>query len=86
MNQVSETEFQKEIISEYYEQDHDRRDELFKNFQNYKHSDYPRAQDHFVPFQIGLQRNILWERRNTFPDIRKNYGRNKTSLIPQSIE
>lgn len=71
MNQVSETEFQKEIISEYYEQDHDRRDELFKNFQNYKHSDYPRAQDHFVQFQIGLQRNILWGEEILFPIFEK---------------
>jgi hypothetical protein len=55
MKQVSEIEFQKAIIREYYEQDNERRDELFKNFQNYRHSDYPEANDHFVEFQLGCR-------------------------------
>ena len=50
-----------EIISTYYETDHDRLEELFKKFQEFKRTDFPKAKAFFKEFKFGLQRHILWE-------------------------
>lgn len=42
-------------ISQHYEADHDRLDDLFKNFQAFKQKDFPRAKEFFVGFKFGLQ-------------------------------
>lgn len=54
-------------VSAYYEQDHDRLDELFKTFQQLKRSDFPRAREAFKAFKVGLQRHIVWEEDLLFP-------------------
>ncbi len=54
-------------IAAYYEQDHDRLDELFKIFQASKRSDFANAKEAFKGFKIGLQRHILWEEELLFP-------------------
>jgi regulator of cell morphogenesis and NO signaling len=48
-------------ISKFFEQDHDRLDELFKTFQQLKRSDFPKAKEAFKGFKVGLQRHIVWE-------------------------
>lgn len=61
-------------ISEYFEKDHDRLDELFHNFQEWKRKDYPRAREFFVSFKFGLQRHIIWEEEILFPLFEKKTG------------
>jgi hemerythrin superfamily protein len=48
-------------ITAFYEQDHDRLDELFKTFQQLKRSDFPKAKEALTAFKLGLQRHIVWE-------------------------
>ncbi len=54
-------------ISAFYEQDHDRLDELFKTFQKMKRSDFAKAKEAFKEFKFGLQRHIVWEEDLLFP-------------------
>jgi len=54
-------------ISAFYEQDHDRLDELFKAFQKMKRSDFAKAKEAFKAFKFGLQRHIVWEEDVLFP-------------------
>lgn len=54
-------------IRAFYEQDHDRLDELFKTFQQFKRSDFAKAKEAFRQFQFGLQRHIVWEEDLLFP-------------------
>ena len=54
-------------ISAFYEQDHDRLDELFKTFQTLKRSDFAKAKEAFKAFKVGLQRHIVWEEDLLFP-------------------
>ena len=54
-------------ISMFYEQDHDRLDELFKTFQKFKRSDFAKAKEAFKEFKFGLQRHIVWEEDLLFP-------------------
>ena len=54
-------------ITEYFEADHDRLDELFNDFQKHKRTNYPRARECFTAFQFGLQRHIVWEEEILFP-------------------
>jgi regulator of cell morphogenesis and NO signaling len=52
---------QKATVTEFFEQDHDRLDELFKTFQQLKRSDCAKAKEAFQGFKFGLQRHIVWE-------------------------
>jgi regulator of cell morphogenesis and NO signaling len=54
-------------ISTFYELDHDRLDELFKTFQQFKRSDFAKAKEAFTEFKFGLQRHIVWEEDLLFP-------------------
>lgn len=54
-------------IRSYFEEDHDRLDELFKSFRELKRSDYPKAKEAFKQFKFGLQRHIVWEEDLLFP-------------------
>jgi regulator of cell morphogenesis and NO signaling len=58
---------EQKTISEFYEQDHDRLDELFKTFQKLKRSDFAKAREAFKEFKFGLQRHIVWEEDVLFP-------------------
>jgi iron-sulfur cluster repair protein YtfE (RIC family) len=64
----------KQNISQYYETDHDRLDELFRNFQALKRTDYPRAKEYFREFKFGLQRHIVWEEEILFPLFEEKTG------------
>jgi iron-sulfur cluster repair protein YtfE (RIC family) len=54
-------------ISTFYEQDHDRLDELFRTFRKFKRSDFAKAKEAFQGFKLGLQRHIVWEGDLLFP-------------------
>ena len=56
-----------QTISKFFEQDHDRLDELFKMFQQLKRSDFAKAKEAFKDFKFGLQRHIVWEEDLLFP-------------------
>ncbi len=58
---------EQKTISAFYEQDHDRLDELFKTFQKMKRVDFPKAKKAFKAFKFGLQRHIVWEEDVLFP-------------------
>ncbi len=57
----------RKTISAFYEQDHDRLDELFSTFQMLKRSDAAQAKHTFKEFKVGLQRHIVWEEDLLFP-------------------
>ena len=58
---------EQETISAFFEQDHDRLDELFKTFQKLKRADFAKAKEAFKAFKFGLQRHIVWEEDVLFP-------------------
>lgn len=63
-----------ETISEYFGKDHDRLDELFKDFQKNKHTDFLKAKEAFRKFKFSLQRHIIWEEDILFPLFEKKTG------------
>lgn len=58
---------EQKMIAAFYEEDHDRLDELFKIFQTSKRSDFTKAKEAFKEFKVGLQRHIVWEEELLFP-------------------
>jgi len=68
---------EQKTICEFYEQDHDRLDELFKTFQQLKRSDIPKAKGVFEEFKSGLERHIVWEEDLLFPLWEKKTGRSE---------
>ena len=54
-------------ITKYFEDDHDRLDDLFNNFQASKTTDFVKAKAFFAEFITGLKRHILWEEEILFP-------------------
>ncbi len=65
---------EQDTITAFYEQDHDRLDELFKTFQQLKRSDFTKAKESFKEFKVGLQRHIVWEEDILFPLWEKETG------------
>ena len=61
-------------ISTYYETDHDRLDELFRQFQLSKTADFSKARECFRQFKVGLQRHIIWEEEILFPIFERKAG------------
>lgn len=61
-------------ITTYYEADHDRLDELFRQYQQTKRVDFPKAKDCFKQFRFGLQRHIVWEEEILFPLFEQKTG------------
>lgn len=56
-----------ETIHSYYAKDHDRLDELFKQYQFQKRIDFPKAKKAFLEFKQGLEQHIVWEEEVLFP-------------------
>ena len=54
-------------IAKFMGQDHDRLDEIFKQFQIIKKQDVQKARSLFQEFLTGLHRHILWEEEILFP-------------------
>lgn len=61
-------------ITDYYEADHDRLDEIFKTFQQLKRQDMPKARELFKEFRSGLLRHIIWEEEILFPLFEQKTG------------
>ena len=61
-------------ITEFMEQDHDRLDGLFKDFQSAKAGDFEKAKRCFSEFKRGLQRHIVWEEEFLFPIFEERTG------------
>ena len=69
-------------ISPFFEQDHDRLDELFTTFQRLKRSDFAKAKEAFKEFKIGLQRHIVWEEDLLFPLWEAKTGMSESGPTP----
>jgi iron-sulfur cluster repair protein YtfE (RIC family) len=69
-------------IRELFEQDHDRLDELFKTFQQLKRSDFPKAEQVFKEFEVGLQHHIVWEEDLLFSLWEKKTGMSDSGPTP----
>ena len=61
-------------ITDFMEQDHDRLDGLFKDFQSAKAGDVEKAKRSFSEFKRGLQRHIVWEEEFLFPRFEERTG------------
>jgi iron-sulfur cluster repair protein YtfE (RIC family) len=73
---------EQKTITEFFEQDHDRLDELFKTFQQLKRSDFVKAKDAFKGFKVGLQRHIVWEEDLLFPIWEEKTGMSESGPTP----
>jgi hemerythrin superfamily protein len=69
-------------ITEFFEQDHDRLDDLFKTFQQSKRSDFLKAEEAFKGFKFGLQRQTVWEEDVLFPLWEKKTGMSDSGPTP----
>jgi iron-sulfur cluster repair protein YtfE (RIC family) len=69
-------------ITAFYEEDHDRLDELFKTYQRLKRSDFAKAKDAFKEFKVGLQRHIVWEEDLLFPLWEEKTGMRESGPTP----
>jgi len=56
-----------QTTTKFMGQDHDRLDELFREFQTMKGSDFTKAKYAFSEFNRGLRRHIVWEEEILFP-------------------
>jgi hypothetical protein len=45
---------EQKMLSGFYEQDHDRPDELFRTFQKLKRADFAKAKESVKEFKFGL--------------------------------
>lgn len=61
-------------ISQYYQEDHDRLDGLFKEFQREKAAGSKQAAGSFEAFASGLLRHIAWEEEVLFPCFEEKTG------------
>ena len=61
-------------ITDFMEQDHDRLDGLFKDFQSAKAGDLAKAKELFSEFKRSLQRHIVWEEEILFPRFESRTG------------
>ena len=73
---------EQKTITAFFEQDHDRLDELFKTFQQLKRSDFSKAKDAFKGFKFGLQRHIVWEEDLLFSLWEKKTGMSESGPTP----
>ena len=73
---------EQKTVSAFFEQDHDRLDELFKTFQQLKRSDFSKAKEAFKDFKFGLQRHIVWEEDVLFPLWEKKTGMSESGPTP----
>ena len=55
-------------------EDHNKLDNIFKEFKNTKNTDKNRARNLFHEFKIGLQKHIVWEEEILFPLFENKTG------------
>lgn len=61
-------------IADSFEKDHDRLDQLFRDYLQSKNSHYANARENFISFKHGLERHIAWEEEILFPIFRRKTG------------
>ncbi len=87
----------KNVITAYFEADHDRLDHLFTQYQEHKRGDFQKAKPFFRNFRQGLKRHIIWEEEILFPMFEEKSGmgpgmgptevmRNEHQIIQQVLE
>ena len=54
-------------VSSYFQEDHEKLDGLFDQFQALRACDYAEAKRYFKDFKFGLERHIAWEEQILFP-------------------
>ncbi len=64
----------KNIVTQYFEADHNRLDAAFASFQELKRESFPEAKQHFKIFFKGLKRHIVWEEDVLFPLFEQKSG------------
>lgn len=62
------------LISDYFKEDHDRLDDLFRKFQEMREKMPEKAGEFFKPFKMGLEQHILWEEQILFPLFEQRTG------------
>ncbi len=67
----------KNTITAYFQADHDRLDQLFRQFQETKRRDLQASKPFFRGFRSGLRRHIIWEEEILFPLFEKKSGRGR---------
>ena len=71
MNHTNESNFS---IADYFEQDHDRLDQLYRDYLQLKHVHFANAREKFISFKHGLERHITWEEEILFPVFQRKTG------------
>jgi len=61
-------------IADYFEKDHDRLDQLYRDYLEFKHVHFANARENFISFKHGLERHITWEEEILFPMFQKKTG------------
>jgi regulator of cell morphogenesis and NO signaling len=61
-------------IAEYFEGDHDRLDQLYRDYLQLKHIHFANAREKFISFKHGLERHITWEEEILFPIFQRKTG------------
>jgi molybdopterin-guanine dinucleotide biosynthesis protein A/hemerythrin-like domain-containing protein len=69
-----ESQMAEEKVFSYYQTDHTRLDQLFKEFQLLKRKEFQKAKNAFKNFQAGLKRHIVWEEEILFPVFETKTG------------
>lgn len=62
------------LITQYFEADHNRLDAIFCQFQRAKGESVAKAKSFFKLFNNGLKRHIIWEEDILFPIFEKKTG------------
>ena len=61
-------------IADYFEKDHDRLDQLYRDYMQLKHTHFADAREKFITFKQGLERHIRWEEEILFPIFQRKTG------------
>jgi regulator of cell morphogenesis and NO signaling len=72
---------------DFMAQDHNRLDEMFKQFRSEKNTNLSEAEKLFSEFKAGLERHIVWEEEMLFPLFESRTGmRNEGPTAVMRIE
>jgi regulator of cell morphogenesis and NO signaling len=71
---MSKNESKNFSIADYFENDHDRLDQLYRDYLELKHIHFANAREKFISFKHGLERHIKWEEEILFPLFQRKTG------------
>ena len=61
-------------VADYFEKDHDRLDQLYRDYLQLKHIHFANARENFISFKHGLERHIGWEEEILLPIFERKTG------------